>query len=73
MENVIIIEYPKTSLERFNCVKIVRNRSFSAPYFPAFGLNAHQKNSDYRHFSRSVYADDSDKSSSRDFFSCFIY
>ena len=40
----------------------VRIRSFSGPYFPAFGLNTErygmrentdQKNSDYGHFSRS--------------------
>ena len=28
-------------------------RSFSGPYFPAFGLNTDQKNSEYGHFPRS--------------------
>ena len=27
----------------------------SNPYFPAFGLNTDQKNSEYEHFSNSVY------------------
>ena len=34
--------------------QIVRIRSFSGPYFPAFELNADQKNSKYGHFSRST-------------------
>ena len=37
-----------------HCVKSVRIRSFSGPYFPSFGLNTHQKNSEYGHFSRSA-------------------
>ena len=36
------------------CVNSVRIWIFSAPYFPPFGLNADQKNSEYGHFSRSV-------------------
>ena len=36
-----------------HCVKRVRIRSFSGPYFPAFGPNTDQKNSEYGHFSRS--------------------
>ena len=36
-----------------HCVKIVRAWSFSGPHFPAFGLNADQKNAEYGHFSRS--------------------
>ena len=55
----------------FNCVKSDRIWSFSGPYFLAFGLNTeryrvslysvrmrentYQKNSEYGHFSRSVY------------------
>ena len=35
-----------------HCVKSV-TQSFSGPYFPAFGLNTDQKNSEYGHFSRS--------------------
>ena len=47
-----------------HCVKSVRVRSFSGPYFPAFRLNREpvrmrenmaQKNSEYEHFSRSAY------------------
>ena len=39
-------------------MKSVRIRSFSSPYFPAFGLNTERyrvspKNSEYGHFSRS--------------------
>ena len=30
-------------------VKSVRTRSFSGPYFPAFGLNMDQMNSEYQH------------------------
>ena len=36
------------------CVNSDRIWIFSAPYFPPFGLNADQKNSEYGHFSRSV-------------------
>ena len=36
-----------------HCVKTVRIRSYSGPYFPAFGLNTDQNNSEYGHFSRS--------------------
>ena len=32
---------------------VKRIRSFSGPYFLAFGLNTDQKNSEYGHFSRS--------------------
>ena len=52
---------------KYYCVKSARIRSFSGPYFPAFGLNTgisqysvrmrentDQKNSEYGHFSRSV-------------------
>ena len=35
-------------------VKSVRIRSFSGPYFPAFGLNTDETNSEYGHFLRSV-------------------
>ena len=35
-------------------MKRVHIRSFSGPYFPAFGLNTEKKNSEYGHFSRSV-------------------
>ena len=37
-----------------HCVKSVRIRSFSGPYFPAFGLNTNHKNSEYGHFLRGV-------------------
>ena len=34
----------------YHCVKSVRIRGYSGPYFPAFGLNTGQNNSEYRHF-----------------------
>ena len=37
-----------------HCVKSVRIWSYSAPYFPAFGLNADQNTSEYGHFLRST-------------------
>ena len=33
-----------------HCVKSVRIRSYSGPYFPEFGLSTDQNNSEYRHF-----------------------
>ena len=44
-----------TSQENPHRVKSVRIRSFSGPYFPAFGIreNTDQKNPEYGHFSRS--------------------
>ena len=36
-----------------HCVKSVRFRSYSGPYFSAFGLNTDQNNSEYGHFLRS--------------------
>ena len=36
-----------------HCVKSVRIRSYSGPYFHAFTLNTDQNNSEYGHFSRS--------------------
>ena len=36
-----------------HCVKSVRIRSFTGPYFPTFGLNTEQKNSEYGHFPHS--------------------
>ena len=51
------------ALQEKHCVKSVRSRSFSGPYFPAFGLNTgksirmwentDEKKSEYGHFSRS--------------------
>ena len=38
-----------------HCMKSVRIRSFSGPFFAAFGLNTGEKNSGYKHFSRSVF------------------
>ena len=37
-----------------HCVKSVLIRSYSSPYFPAFGLNTDQNNSEYGHSLRSV-------------------
>ena len=42
-------------LSSSHCVKSVHIRSFSGPYFPAFGLNTDQKNSEYGHFSHIVF------------------
>ena len=39
---------------KYHCMKSVRIRSFSGPYFLSFGHNTNQKNSEYGHFSRSV-------------------
>ena len=36
-----------------HCVKSGRIQSFSGPYFPAFGRNTDQNNSEYGHFLRS--------------------
>ena len=53
-------------MDYLHCVKSVRFRSFSGPYYPAFGLNSispysvrmrentDQKTSEYEHFLRSV-------------------
>ena len=48
-------------MHTFHCVKSVPIRSFSGPYFPAFGLNMERYSvslriqSECEHFSRSVY------------------
>ena len=39
-------------LLRTHCVKSIRIRSSSGPYFPEFGPNAYQNNSEYGHFLR---------------------
>ena len=36
-----------------HCVKSVRIRSYSGPYFPAFGINTDQNNFEYEHFLHS--------------------
>ena len=41
------------NLHEAHCVKSVRIRSYSSPYFPAFGLNTDQNNSEYGHFLHS--------------------
>ena len=59
--NILVgIFFFKVNNGNTHCVKIVRIRSFSGPYFPAFWLNTvqmrentEQKNSEYRHFLRS--------------------
>ena len=35
--------------------QFVRIRSYSFPYFPAFGLNTDQNDSEFEHFLRSAY------------------
>ena len=39
---------------RCYCLKSVRIRCYSGPYFPVFGLNTDQNNSKYGHFLRNV-------------------
>ena len=51
-------QYPDHLSLHLDCVKSVHIRSFSGPYFHAFGLNTvlenmDQKNSEYRNFSHS--------------------
>ena len=48
------IHKDRNSFRSPHCVRSVRIWSFSGPYFPAFGLNTDQKNSEYEHFSRSA-------------------
>ena len=64
----VVISLYLNAWDDFHCVKSGRIRSFSGPYFPAFGLhterysvksvqmreNMDQKKSEYGHFSRSV-------------------
>ena len=45
----------KITIKVFYCVKSVRVWSFSGKYFAVLGLNTDQKNSEYKHFSCSVY------------------
>ena len=67
--NLFSVNVPfKIMRKHSHCVKSVRIRSYSGPYFPAFGLNAErspysvqmqektdQNNSEYRgHFSRRI-------------------
>ena len=42
-----------TISSHIRCFKGVCIRRFYGPYFPVFGLNTDQKNSEYGHFSRS--------------------
>ena len=44
----------KFSFPYLDCTKSARIPSYSGPYFPAFGLNTDQNNSEYGHFLRSV-------------------
>ena len=53
--STVLLQYYIMSEDQ-HCVKSVRIRSFSGPYFPAFGLHTDQKNSEYRHFSHSEHA-----------------
>ena len=58
-KNIIILQHlsclNSTKLHLTHCVKSVRIRSYSGPYFPTFGLNADQNNIKYGHFLRSEY------------------
>ena len=44
----------ETNYADYHCVKSVRIRGYSGPYFPSFGLNTDQNNPKYVHFLRSV-------------------
>ena len=46
---ILFIIFPRMYIPQTHWVKSVHIRSYSGPYFPAFGLN----NSEYRHFLRS--------------------
>ena len=52
-------DVPPEILREYHCAKSVRIRSYSSPYFPAYGLNMRenidQSNSEYGHLLRSVY------------------
>ena len=54
--NTSLLAYLRFSvlIRKQHCVKSVRIRSYSGPYFPTFGLNTDQNNSAYEYFSRSV-------------------
>ena len=54
--NANLLAYLRFSLliRKQHYVKSVRIRSYSGPYFPIFGLNTDQNNSEYEHFSLSV-------------------
>ena len=43
------------SLGSLHCMKSVCIRSYSGSYFPTFGLNRDENNSEYGHFSRSAW------------------
>ena len=43
----------KWKIHQIHKIKSVCIRSYSGPYFPAFGLNTDQNNSEYGHFSGS--------------------
>ena len=51
--NMLTFEHSEANPDITHCVKSVRIGSYSGPYFPAFGLNTDQDNSEYRHFLRS--------------------
>ena len=47
--------YTSLKVQVYHCVKRVRIRNYSGLYFPTFELNTDQNNSEYKHFSRSVF------------------
>ena len=59
LNRLSLCEYAFSSkIDKNQCVKSVRIRSFSVPYFPAFELNTDQKYFEYPHFSRSAQQGD---------------
>ena len=52
-KKVISLSHFRETLSwKVHCMKSVRVRSYSSSYFPAFGLNTDQNNSEYEHFFR---------------------
>ena len=49
-----LVTSKKKLFGQLHCVKSVHNRSYSGPYFPAFGLNTDQNKSEYGHFLRNA-------------------
>ena len=47
---ILTQQISRLHFEATHCVKSVRIRSYSAPHFPASGLNMDQNNSEYGHF-----------------------
>ena len=59
LNRLILCKYAFSSkIDKHQCLKSVRIRDFSGPYFTAFELNTDQQNFEYGHFSRSAQQGD---------------